>query len=83
MSLSRHALSRAAAPEHGQRFSAAHAQADPVQNLVGSEGLVHILDGDNGARVVLPSSVLLHRNVISCCHMFPYVRAWIKERKRE
>ena len=48
MSLSRHALSRAAASEHGQGFSAAHAQIDPIQNLLMPETLVQILDGDNG-----------------------------------
>ena len=69
MSLQQYAFPRAAASEHGQGFSAAHAQADPVQNLVAREGLVHVLDGNDGHRTVLLGFRLLHRNVISCGHI--------------
>ena len=64
-----YALAGAAASQHGQGFSAAHAQTDPVQNLVAAEGLVQVLDGDNRRTAVLLRFRLLHRNVIGCGHV--------------
>ena len=47
------ALAGATAPEHRQSLAAAHAQADPVQDLLTSEGLMQVADEIAGA---LPSS---------------------------
>ena len=81
-----HALSRAAASEHGQRFSPIHAQADPVQNLVAREGLVHVLDGNNGRTGRLCSGFCLLRRNVRCCGSYLFrecFEPWIKGRKRE
>ena len=64
-----HALSRATASEYGQGFSAVHAQADPIQNVVTTKGLVQILDRNNRHTAVFVGIFLLHRNVISSGHV--------------
>ena len=42
-----YALAGATAPQHRQGLAAAHGQANPVQDLLASEGLMQVLDGDN------------------------------------
>jgi hypothetical protein len=42
-----YALTGTAAPQHRQGLAAVHGQADSVQNLLTSEGLMQVLDGDN------------------------------------
>jgi hypothetical protein len=64
-----HALAGTAAPQDRQGLAAAYAQADPVQNLLTSEGLVQILDGDNRGTAVFLGFASLHRNLIDCVHI--------------
>ena len=65
-----HALSRAAAAQHGQGLAAAHAEIDPIENSVGAEGLEQILDGDKRRLAVLSGPLLLRRYVTCRGHSY-------------
>src|SRR5580658_3164744 len=64
-----YALSRAAASQHRQGFSATHAKADSVQNRVRPECLMQILDRDKRHTLVPLSVSQVHRIVTSSSHV--------------
>ena len=63
-----YALAGTTAPQHRQGLAAPHGQANPVQNLLTSEGLMQVLDGDNWRIAVFLGFSSLHRNLIDCVH---------------
>src|SRR5271157_4966063 len=62
------ALTGATASQHRQGLAAPHGQANPIQNLLTSEGLVQVLDGNNWRAAVFLGSFLLHGNLFDCVH---------------
>src|SRR5580704_5779113 len=65
-----YALTGTTAAQHRQGLAAAHAQADPVQNLLTSEGLMQGLDDDNWRTAVCLGVCRLHRDLIDYVHNF-------------
>ena len=49
-----YAFAGTTASQHRQRLAAAYGQADPVQNLLISEGLVQVFDCNRGSSAVFP-----------------------------
>ena len=72
-----YALAGAAAPQHRQGLAAAHGQADPVQDLLTSKGLMQVLDGDNRRTAVFLG---LLRGFIAICRLCPY---WFRESREQ
>ena len=65
-----YALASATAPQHRQGLAAAHGQADPVQDLLTSEGLMQVLDGDDWRTAVFLGFFLLASQFD---RLFPYL----------